>query len=70
MAAVAELDLAGLDVAGLRAAHVEEQGRDRAAAGIRRPQHVGDCEAMARMPLPALLYHVLVGEGRSSRSLA
>jgi hypothetical protein len=46
---------------------IERQSQARSANSEHRPKRSLDCAAMVRMPLPSLLYYVLVGEGRAAR---
>jgi len=68
MAAVAELESLGLDAVSLSTARSVGQRREWAAIRMPRRARPLDCAAMARMPLPSLLYYVLVGDGRPEES--
>jgi len=58
-----DLELAGTDAVILGFSRTGES-RPGSANGVQRPARSLDCAAMARMPLSALLYYVLAGDGR------
>ena len=44
---------------------IERESHAWSTSREHQPQRSLDCAAMARMPLPSLLYYVLVGDGRT-----